>query len=183
MMPNTPEAAYMATHTYLMATKPTADDPPYAAYQTAMAGMGMMGRVVADKGPAPRPDRSPHHQSSPRHGGEPVIRRSRSPRHPQDNTPVANARDTIAQNRVDRSREERDTREYNEDEMCGVNCFTRRIRKTRVPHNFQMPDKYRKFDGLQDPDEWITDYLETVKIRGGNKATAMQSIQDRKSVV
>ena len=46
-----------------------------------------------------------------------------------------------------------------------------------MPHNFQLPDKYRKFDGLQDPDEWITDYLDTVKIRGGNKATAMQSIQ------
>ena len=76
LTPKTPEAAYMAANTYMMATKPTADDPRYSAYQTAMAGMGMMGRVVTDKGSASRPERSPHHQNSPRHGGEPAARRS-----------------------------------------------------------------------------------------------------------
>jgi hypothetical protein len=30
---------------------------------------------------------------------------------------------------------------------------------------------------LQDPEDWIVDYLETVKLMGGTRATAMQSIQ------
>jgi hypothetical protein len=30
---------------------------------------------------------------------------------------------------------------------------------------------------LQDPEDWLVDYLETVKLTGGTKATAMQSIQ------
>jgi hypothetical protein len=30
---------------------------------------------------------------------------------------------------------------------------------------------------LQDPEDWLTDYLETVKLTGGTRATAMPSIQ------
>ena len=41
--PKTPEAAYMAAHTYMMATKPQDDDPRTALYNTAMAGIGIMG--------------------------------------------------------------------------------------------------------------------------------------------
>jgi hypothetical protein len=33
------------------------------------------------------------------------------------------------------------------------------------------------FDGLQDPEDWLVDYLEIVKLMGGTRATAMQSIQ------
>jgi hypothetical protein len=40
-----------------------------------------------------------------------------------------------------------------------------------------LPDSYKKFDALQDPEDWLVDYLETVKLTGGTKATAMQSIQ------
>ena len=63
------------------------------------------------------------------------------------------------------------------EDMCGLPCFTRRVRKTRVPSGFKLPDNYKKFDGLQDPEDWLVDYLETVKLTGGTKATAMQSIQ------
>jgi hypothetical protein len=35
----------------------------------------------------------------------------------------------------------------------------------------------KKFDGLQDPEDWLVDYLETVKLMGGTRATTMQSIQ------
>jgi hypothetical protein len=46
-----------------------------------------------------------------------------------------------------------------------------------VPTSFKLPDNYKKFDGLQDPEDWLVDYLETVKLMGGTRATAMQSIQ------
>ena len=31
----------------------------------------------------------------------------------------------------------------------------------------------KKIDGLQDPEDWLVDYLETIKILGGNRATDM----------
>ena len=72
--PKTPEAAYMATHTYMLATKPTNGDPRTALYNTAMAGIGIMGAAIAGR----ESGRSPRHHNSPRQGGN---RRSRSPRH------------------------------------------------------------------------------------------------------
>jgi hypothetical protein len=35
----------------------------------------------------------------------------------------------------------------------------------------------KKIDGLQDHEDWLVDYLETVKLMGGTRATTMQSIQ------
>ena len=61
--------------------------------------------------------------------------------------------------------------------MCGLPRFTRRVRKTRVPSGFKLPDNYKKFDGSQDPEDWLIDYLETVKLVVETRATAMQSIQ------
>jgi hypothetical protein len=49
--------------------------------------------------------------------------------------------------------------------------------KTRVPSSFKVPDNYEKFDGLQDPKDWLVDYSEAVKLMGGTRATAMESIQ------
>jgi hypothetical protein len=40
-----------------------------------------------------------------------------------------------------------------------------------------LPDGYKKFDGLQEHEDWLIDYLETVKLLGGTRATAMQSVQ------
>lgn len=90
------------------------------------------------------------------------------------------ARNTEAQDRVNRARENRSRRhspKVDEEDMCGLPCFTRRVRRTRVPSGFQLPDGYKKFDGLQDPKDWIIDFLETVKLPGGSRATAMQSVQ------
>ena len=162
----------MAVHTYMMATKPLNDDPRAALYNTAMAGIGIMGAAIAGI----EPERTPRRHNSPRQG-EGARRRSGSPRVAQNNTRTGDARNNINQSRMERSREDRDTREYNDEEMCRVSFFTRRVRKTRVPANFKLPDHFKKFDGLQDPEDWLVDYLETVKLLGGNRATAMQSIQ------
>ncbi|KAK1645184.1 hypothetical protein QYE76_062989 [Lolium multiflorum] len=50
-------------------------------------------------------------------------------------------------------------------------------RAARAMNGFKLPDNFKKFDGLQDPEDWLVDYLETVKLTGGTRATAMQSIQ------
>jgi hypothetical protein len=88
------------------------------------------------------------------------------------------ARSVIAQARVNKScyawREEN----YEDDDKdMGALCFTRRVRKTRVPKGFRLPHDQPKYDGSQEPTLWLSDYLQAVQILGGTKANAMQSLQ------
>jgi hypothetical protein len=67
---------------------------------------------------------------------------------------------------------------YEDDEKeMGALCFTRRVRKTRVPKGFKLPHDQEKYDGSQEPTLWLSDYLQAVQILGGTRATAMQSLQ------
>jgi hypothetical protein len=67
---------------------------------------------------------------------------------------------------------------YEDDEKeMGALCFTRRVRGTRVPKGFKLPHDQQKYDGLQEPTLWLSDYLQAVQILGGTRATAMQSLQ------
>jgi hypothetical protein len=85
---------------------------------------------------------------------------------------------TITQSWVNRSRYERDKRnyEYKEIEM-GDDCFTHRVHRTQVPKGFKLPHDHQKYDGSQEPKSWLSDYLQAVKILRGSKATIMQSSQ------
>ena len=139
-----------------------------------------MGAAIAGSS-TPQPESAPRRNSPRQNSPRPTTVAARDPPREGD------ARNTVTQARVDRAREERNrenrTRErrhspeVSEEDLCGLPCFTRRVRKTKVPSSFKLPDNYKKFDGLQDPEDWLVDYLETVKLMGGNRATAMQSIQ------
>jgi hypothetical protein len=59
----------------------------------------------------------------------------------------------------------------------GALCFTRRVRRTRVPKEFKLPHDQQKYDGSQEPKLWLSDYLQAVQILGGTRAIAMQSLQ------
>jgi hypothetical protein len=59
----------------------------------------------------------------------------------------------------------------------GASCFTHRVRATPVPKGFKLPHDQQKYDGSQEPQSWLSDYLQAVKICGGTKETAMQSLQ------
>jgi hypothetical protein len=48
---------------------------------------------------------------------------------------------------------------------------------TPVPKGFKLPHDQQKYDGSQEPQSWLSDYLQAVKILGGTKETAMQSLQ------
>jgi hypothetical protein len=88
------------------------------------------------------------------------------------------ARNIIAQARVNNSRYAWREENYEDDEKeMGTLCFTRRVRKTRVPKGFKLPHDQEKYDGSQDPILWLSDYLQAVQILGGTRATAMQSLQ------
>ncbi|KAK1608327.1 hypothetical protein QYE76_032000 [Lolium multiflorum] len=140
IIPKTPEAGYMATQAYILASRPPPGDPREALFNMAMAGVGVMGTAFA----ATPPEGTPR-QNSPR----PTTAVEDPPR-------TSGARDTTAQARVDRARQERrehrQSPEVADEDMCGLPC-------------------------LQDPEDWLIDYLEMVKLIGGTRATAMQSIQ------
>jgi hypothetical protein len=59
----------------------------------------------------------------------------------------------------------------------GAPCFTRRVRITPIPKGFKLPHGQQKYDGSQEPQSWLSDYLQAVKILGGTRETAMQSLQ------
>src|SRR5215217_1213867 len=152
IIPKTPEAGYMATQAYILASRPPPGDPREPLYNMAMAGVGVMGTAFATTPPEENP-----RQNSPRHTAA-----------VQDPPRASGARDTAVQVRVDRARQERRDRQHSpeltDEDMCGLPCFTRRVRKTRVPKGFKLPENFKKFDGLQDPEDWLVDYLEMVKL-------------------
>jgi hypothetical protein len=87
------------------------------------------------------------------------------------------ARNIIAQARVNNSRYVWKEKNYKDDENeMGTLCFTRRVRKTRVPKSFKLPHDQEKYDGSQEPTLWLSDYLQAVQILEGTRATAMQSL-------
>jgi hypothetical protein len=61
----------------------------------------------------------------------------------------------------------------------GASCFTRRVCTTPVPKGFKLPHDQQKYDRSQEPQSWLSDYLQAVKILGGTKETTMQSLQLR----
>jgi hypothetical protein len=88
------------------------------------------------------------------------------------------ARNIIAQARVNNSRYTWREENYEDDEKeMGALCFTRRVRKTRVPKGFKLPHDQEKYDGSQEPTLWLSDYLQAVQILEGTRATAIQSLQ------
>jgi hypothetical protein len=59
----------------------------------------------------------------------------------------------------------------------GASCFTQLVRTTPVPKGFKLPHDQQKYNGSQEPQSWLSDYLQALKILGGTKETAMQSLQ------
>jgi hypothetical protein len=81
------------------------------------------------------------------------------------------ARNIIAQARVNKSRHAWKEENYEDDEKeMGALCFTRRVHKTRVPKGFKLPHDQQKYDGSQEPTLWLSDYLQAVQILGGDKS-------------
>jgi hypothetical protein len=58
-----------------------------------------------------------------------------------------------------------------------VPCFTHRVRITPVPKGFKLPHDQQKYDRSQEPQSWLSDYLQAVKLLGGTREIAMQSLQ------
>jgi hypothetical protein len=138
-------------------------------HRAALNGLNMVGHKLSAKGEEAyhhkevHKARTPRRQNSPRHRSS--KHRSRSPSPKQHGG-------------TQRSRSPNGKRDYEDDEKeMGASCFTHRVRTTPVPKGFKLPHDQQKYDGSQEPQSWLADYLQAVQILGGTKETAMQNLQ------
>jgi hypothetical protein len=173
----TPEAALVAAQAYLLTTQPKPGDPREHMHQAAIRSL----RLVEDKLRKHLPEKKATYHNENRK--EELKRQhlqnetSESSGSEKRQTRREDARNIIAQARVNKARHAWKEENYEDDEKeMGVLCFTRRVRRTRVPKGFKLPHDQQKYDGSQEPMLWLSDYLQAVQILGGTKATAMQSL-------
>jgi hypothetical protein len=58
--------------------------------------------------------------------------------------------------------------------LCGAVCFSIFIRSTPLPKGIKLSDGIVKFNGQQDPQIWLDDFLTAVTIGGGSRDNALQ---------
>jgi hypothetical protein len=164
IMPKTLEAALVAAQTYWYTTQPNPGDPREHMHRAALQGLRLVGNKLTakeeeayrNKGThkprSPRCHNSPRHRSSSRRSRSTSPRYYKSPRH----------------GGTRRSRTPTKAYDYEDDEKeMGAPCFTRRVCTTPIPKGFKLPHDQLKYDVSQEPQSWLSDYLQAVKILGG----------------
>src|SRR3954467_12075643 len=180
VIPKTPQVAIMAATAYLAAHLPPEGDPKRAMHKSALTRLGLVGAALHQEAPTEPKKKAPvRFNRSPTPSSEEeehdLPRRKKSSRHRNRDY---DARDALTQRKIDKARACSSESEMDEDEgeLCGARCFSRSVRRTRMPRNFKLPSDTPKFDDTQDPKAWISDHLSFVKLQGGNKETAMQCL-------
>jgi hypothetical protein len=168
----TPEAALVAAHAYLLTTQPKPGDPREHMHQAAIRSLGL----VEDRLRKHLPEKKVTYNKEKQKKG---LRRQPSQRETSESSGDENrqkrredARNIIAQARVNKARHAWKEENYEDDEKeMGALCLTRRVRRMRVPKGFKLPHDQQKYDGSQEPTLWLSDYLQAVQILGGTRAT------------
>jgi hypothetical protein len=174
----TPEAALIAAQAYLLTTRPEPGDPRENMNQAAIRSLGIVEDKIRGKGPETKSTSYKERRKEKFKYNITQNEFSESSEEERRQKRKDDARNIIAQARVNKSRHAWREENYEDDEKeMGALGFTRRVRKTRVPKGFKLPHDQQKYDGSQEPTLWLPDYLQAVQILGGTKATAMQSLQ------
>jgi hypothetical protein len=167
----TPEAAQIAAQAYLLTTWPKPRDPWKDMHQAALRSIRIIEDEIMTKA---KPTSYKEKQKEEYKHEDTQSESSESSEEERQQKRKEDARNIIAQARVNMSRHAWREENYEDDEKeMGASCFTHRVRKTRVPKGFKLPHDQQKYDGSQEPTLWLSDYLQAVQILGGTKATAM----------
>jgi hypothetical protein len=181
LLPKTKEAAIMATAAYIAANAANDNEHMWHLRNLALEGVRVL-QGTTNQG----------HKMTPRRNIPPV----EPSRHPTV-VPVIAPRTQVveplngelqhglAQNRVDLSRARRDARRFkeeceletfggNRDGLCGAECFSLLIRSIPLPKGIKLSDSIVKFNGQQDPQIWLDDFITAVTIGGGSRDNALQ---------
>jgi hypothetical protein len=174
----TPEAALIAAQAYLLTTQPKPGDPREQMHQATIRSLGLVEEKlkgnISEKKSTHRSERKKEEVKRKSSRNE----TSESSKDEKRQKRKEDARNIMAQARVKNSHYAWREENYKDDEKdMGALCFTRRVRKTRVPKGFNLPHDQKKYDGSQEPTLWWSDCLQAVQILGGTRATTMQSLQ------
>jgi hypothetical protein len=136
----TPEAALVAAQAYLLTTQPEPGDPQEHMHQAVIRSLGL----IEDKLMGNLPEKKLIHRKERRK--EEFKRKSsrnessESSGNEKRQKRKEDARNIIAQARVNNSCYVWKEENYKDDDKeMGALCFTRRVRKTRVPKGFKLP--------------------------------------------
>jgi hypothetical protein len=181
LLPKTKEAAIMATAAYIAAN--AANDDEHMRHLRILALEGV--RVLQGTG-------NQGHEMTPRRNIQPM-EQSRHPAAAPTIVPRTQVveplngelRHGLAQNRVDLARAQRDARRFeeereletfggNHDGLCRAECFSLLIRSTPLPKGIKLSDSVVKFNGQQDLQIWLDDFITAVTIGGGSRDNALQ---------
>jgi hypothetical protein len=152
----TPEAALIAAQAYLLKTQPEPGDPREHMHQAAIRSLGLvknrlMGNLPEGKATHRKERRKEESKCKPSQNNS-----SDSSEDERRQKRKEDARNIIAHARVNNSRYAWKKENYEDDEKeMGALCFTRRVRKTRVPKGFKLPHDQEKYDGSQEPTLWL----------------------------
>jgi hypothetical protein len=174
----TPEAALVAAQAYLLTTQQEPGDPREHMHRAAIKSLGLVEDRLRKHSPEKK---STHYEDKGKKNTKYQSSQSQTSDSSGDENRSArreDARNIIAQTRVNNTHYawKEENYEDNKKEM-GMLCFTRRVRRTRVPKGFKLPHDQQKYDGSQEPKLWLSDYLQAVQILKGTRATVMQSLQ------
>jgi hypothetical protein len=171
-MPKTPEAALVAAQAYIYTTQPTPGDPREHMHRASLQGLILVGSKLTTREEEMRRNEGTHKPKSTRRHNNPQhrsrSRRSRSPSPKHYNSPRHEG--------TRRSKSPKQAYDYEDDEKdMGASCFTHRVRRTPVPKGFKLPHDQQKYDRSQEPQSWLSDYLQAVRILGGSKETTIRA--------
>jgi hypothetical protein len=170
----TPEVALVEAQAYLLTTQPEPGDPREHMHQATIRSLGLIEDKLMGNFPEKK---ATHHKERRKEEFKRKSSRNESSESSGDEKRQKrkkDARNIIAQARVNNSRYVWKEENYEDDDKeMGALCFTRRVRKTRVPKGFKLPHDQQKYDGSQEPTLWLSDYLQVVQILRGTRATAM----------
>jgi hypothetical protein len=174
----TPEVALVAAQAYLLTTQPEPRDRRKHMHQATIRSL----RLVEDRlRKHPLEKKVTYHKDKGKENFKHQPSQSQTSEASGDEKRKAqrkDARNIITQARVNNTHYAWKEKNYKDDEKeMGALCFTRRVRRTRVPKVFKLPHDQQKYDGSQEPTLWLSDYLQAVQILRGTRATAMQSLQ------
>jgi hypothetical protein len=151
----TPEAALVAAHAYLLTTQPEPRDPQEHMHQAAIRSL----RLVEDRLRKHSSEKkATYHKDKGKENFKHQPSQSQTSESSGDEKRKArreDARNIIAQARVNNARYVWKEENYEDDEKeMGALCFTRRVRRTRVPKGLKLPHDQQKYDGSQEPRLW-----------------------------
>jgi hypothetical protein len=146
----------VAAQIYLYTTRPRPGDPRKHMHSAGLQGLRIVGNKLTAKEEEAHRNKGAHKPRSPRHHNSPRHRsgsqRSRSPSPRRHESPKHGG--------TRRSRNPTKACDYEDDEKeMGASCFTHRVRTTPVPKGLKLPHDQQKYDGSQEPQSWLSDYL------------------------